>query len=188
MFFGLGFHLYSESAGIPGAALSAAFSVSLLLALFGFYGLWRNYGSAMGAAAFAYGLIAVIIFLVSSVLTLFAVQTICEFWGCYTIYASWGIVLLIASFVLLGVAFILDGVAFIVARRFTGLQGGAVAAGVLFIVGGSFVVSILLALFGGFFVLAPAFILGGLVLLRAPVPGARWPTPVVAPSPPFGPA
>jgi hypothetical protein len=188
MMFGLGFGRFLGSEGVLGLALSAAFSVSLLLALFGFHGLWRNYGSAMGAATFAYGLIAIILFLVSSVLTLFAVQTICEFWGCYTIFASWGLILIIVSLVLLGVAFILDGVAFIVARRFTGLQGGAVAAGVLFIVGGSFVTSILLALFGGFFVLAPAFILGGIVLLRAPVPGAGWPTPVVAPSPPFGPS
>jgi len=146
-----------------GLILEVILFVALVLHLVGFYGLWRNYGSGMAGATFAYGLVASIFFMIASVLSLFA-------FGGYSYYV-WAIILVIVSYVMLGVMFILEGVAFLVVRRFTSLPGAAIAAGVLFIIGGSFVTSILLAFYGGFFVLAPALIIGGVVLVKSPVPG-----------------
>lgn len=74
----------------------------------------------------------------------------------------------VAATVLVGVMFILDGVAFLVNRHFT-LPGASIATGVLFIIAGGFVCSLLLAPVGGV-VAMPAFIIGGIVLVNAPIP------------------
>ena len=153
--------------------LAGILFAALVIHLVGFFGLWKNYGSGVGAGAFAYGLIAATMFLVTNVLSLFAVERTCYNYYppyCYERVASWWVAFAIASVVMLGVMFILDGVAFLVARRFTPIPGAGIAAGVLFIVGGSLVTSIIMATFGGFFVLVPAFIIGGVILLRAPLP------------------
>lgn len=154
-----------------GLILEVILFVALVLHLVGFYGLWRNYGSGMAGATFAYGLVASIFFMVASVLSMFAYQYLCYGYNCYPTLSFWGLILVLVSYVMLGVMFILEGVAFLVVRRFTSLPGAAIAAGVLFIIGGSFVTSILLAFYGGFFVLAPALIIGGVVLVKSPVPG-----------------
>ena len=86
-----------------------------------------------------------------------------------TVSRSPALVLIIfPSIVILGVMFILDGVAFIVVRHYTN-PGAAIAAGVLYIIAGGFVCSVLFAIIGGL-VLMPALIIGGIVLVNAPIP------------------
>jgi len=153
--------------------LAGVLFAALVLHVVGFLGLWKNYGSGVGAGAFAYGLIAATMFLVANILSLFAVEQYCTggyYPYCYERIAPWSTALTLASIVMIGVMFIVDGVAFLATRRFTPIPGAGIAAGVLFIVGGSLVTSIVMATFGGFFVLVPAFIIGGVILLRAPLP------------------
>ena len=138
------------------------FFVGMVLEVLGFYGLWRAYGSSIGAATFAYGLAALATFLVAIfVYSVFA----------YRYFTTWpGLsyaVFYVAGWVALGVLFILQGVAFLVDRAALGMSGLGVAAGVLFIVGGSFVATVIFAPFGGLFILIPAFVLGGLIMLQA---------------------
>ena len=153
--------------------LGVLYFVGLLLHLFGFYGFWRNYGSQMGIATFAYGLAAVVIFLVGIVLG---------------VIASFSFFLLtLVGFVALGVLFIVDGVTYIVVRHSMINLGTSIAAGVLFIVSGAFVCSLFLSFVGGI-IAVPAFILGGIILLRSPMPGALpFPAPYAIPGPPFWP-
>ena len=154
-------------------ALVAFLFVSLLLSLFGFFGMRRNYGSQMGLATFGYGLAAVLFLLVGQVV---AQLTVSYGWWGYAM-SLLGIILIITSWVLLGVLYILAGVTYIVARHFLGNAGLALAAGVVLIVGGSLISSVILAVYGGFFVVVPGLIMGGIVLLKAPVPPA--PSPAV---------
>ncbi len=154
-----------------GVILGTVFSGALLIHLFGLYGLWRNYGSTLAIATFVYGFIAVIVFLLANVLAPFSVQVQCFSYGyCVTSTALWGFLLVLLGLVLLGVLFILEGVSFLLIRRFTGMQNPALAGGIISIVGGSLIVSILMAFLGGFFVAAVALILEGFVLVKAPLP------------------
>jgi len=138
--------------------------VAVLLQLFAFAGMRQNYGSLMGAATFGYGLAAILFFLVAAIVVQLPMVR-------YNWYGPLlGLVLIIISWIALGVLFILEGVAYIVTRGFMGIPGASVAVGVLLIVGGSMISSVILAIFGGFFVLVPGFILGGILLLRAPLP------------------
>jgi hypothetical protein len=75
--------------------------------------------------------------------------------------------------------FILDGAAFIVNRHFV-LPGASIAAGVLFIIAGGLICSILLASAGAI-VAMPALIIGGIVLTSAPIPMMYAPPPEYAP-------
>jgi len=170
--YGIGMLLFSRYSfgffgGLLGLVLGVVLSAALLLHLAGLYGMWRNYGSRLGASAFAFGLAAVLVFLLANVLAL--VLSDCTYY-CYP--SAPGVILGLTSLVLLGILFILEGAAYTVTWRFTWMWGSAIAAGVLFIVSGSFITSVLLAVFGGFFMLVPALIIGGIVLLMAPPPRA----------------
>lgn len=158
-------YYYFGGMGVWGLVFGVTLSVALLLHLAGMYGMWRNYGSRLAAATFAFGLAAVSLFLLANV-----------FWGLfedcslypYTCRAPAATDLfLFVTLILVGVMFILEGAAYIVAGRG---GGTAIAAGVLFIVGGSFITSFVIAPFAGFFLLEPALIVGGIFLLMAPVP------------------
>ena len=157
--------------------------VALLLHLFAFFGMRRNYGSLIGAATFGYGLAAVIFFLVASILALFAVDS--YIYGGYY-YNIWGTILIVVSWILIGVLFVLEGVAYILTRHFMGNPGSSLATGIIPIVGGSLISSVFLAIYGGFFVIVPGLIIGGILLLRAPLPPVQPPLPPVQP-PPFPP-
>lgn len=160
----------------PGFVVSVLLSIALLLHSVGFYGMWRNYGLRIGAAAFACALVAPLILLASSVM---AFESCGPPTYCYRSLGSFAAAIsVIVGTILLGVMSIVDGFAFLSARRFVGASGNAFGAGVMFIIGGSFLASVLLVLVGGFFVLACALILGGVVLVQAPMPPTtRMPAP-----------
>ena len=142
--------------------VAVPFVVGLVLEVLGFYGLWRAYGSSMGVATFAYGLAALATFLVAVfVYSIFAYRSFTT-WPdlSYTVFYTVG-------WIALGVLFILEGVTFLFDRVAPGMSVLGVAAGVLFIVGGCFVATVIYAPFVGFFILVPAFLLGGLIMLQA---------------------
>ena len=181
---------------LGGLIAGVILGVAVLLQLLGFHGMWRNYGSRMGAASMVYGFAAVAVFLLASLLGTLAVQMECNWGWCFAIVAWWGWALLLTAYAMMGALFIVQGTAFIVNRHFLGSGGAPVATGVLLIIAGSFLASFLLAVFGGFFVLAPAMIVGGIVLARARLPLMpmqalpRVPTmspPAQASFPPVGP-
>src|SRR2546428_5697786 len=99
--FGSGFGFFS----IFPLTAAILMGVALVFQHVGFYGFWRNYGSAMGITAFLFGLTATAIFLGSLSLAFTSRDFLSAIVG-------------IASIVLLGVMFILDGVAFLVNRHF----------------------------------------------------------------------
>ncbi|TLZ64708.1 MAG: hypothetical protein E6K13_01575 [Methanobacteriota archaeon] len=139
----------------------------------GILGFWKNYGSAIGLAAFIFGLIAIVAFL--SLLAFLLLGAFGGFGGfSFTIFILGAI-----GLVLIGVMFILDGVAYIVNRHFV-QPGMSLAAGVLFIIAGGFICSILLGLVGGILAM-PAFIIGGIALVGAPIPILYAPSPDYAP-------
>ncbi len=108
--------------------------VALVLQLFAFHGMRWNYGSLMGAATFGYGLAAIIFFLVAASV---AQLTLVRYYYGGSYYSTLGIVLIIVSWIALGLLFVLEGVAYIVTRGFMGNPGLSIAVGVLFIVGGA---------------------------------------------------
>jgi hypothetical protein len=157
-------------------AIAIVMAVALVLQLIGFYGFWRNYGSRLGIAAFIFGLVATIVYLSTTALVVY-------FGGGFALVFPY-----FAAWVLLGVMFILDGAAFIVNRHFV-LPGASIAAGVLFIIAGGLICSILLASAGAIVAMA-ALIIGGIVLASAPIPVMYAPPPEYAPAgarPPFTP-
>jgi len=145
--------------------------VALVVQLFAFHGMRWNYGSSAGAATFGYGLAAVIFFIVAMVLAPVSTNYIYP----YGYDQTWGLALTFASWVALGVLFILEGVSYLSTRYFMGNPALSTSVGVLFIVGGSFISTVFLAIYGGFFVMVPAFILGGILHLGAPLPPAQLP-------------
>ena len=173
--FGFGFGFFGFFSFIALAAV-VLMSVALVIQLIGFYGYWKNYGSRMGLATFLFGLVVIGIFLGAIALAFASRDTLSS-------------IAYIGATVLVGVMFILDGVAFLVNRHFS-LPGASIATGVLFIIAGGFVCSLLLAPVGGV-VAMPAFIIGGIVLLNAPIPvlyspQPEYPSPAGA-RPPFPP-
>ena len=170
-FFGFGF------SRILGLALDVALFVSLLLHLFALWGFWRNYGSQMGIASFAFGIVALVLFLVAAIVSNLA--------------SSFGlIVVILAGLILLGVMFILEGAAYIVVRLFVGSQGASIAAGILFVLAGAFICTLYFGFIGDILAV-PATIIAGIVLLKAPLPfaaGAPLPSyPYLMAPPPLGP-
>jgi len=173
VFFSTQVGLVGVFAATIGLVLGVALSVAMLLHLVGFYGMWRDYGSPIGAATFGFGVAAIGVLLLTSVATPFSVTMSCHWGYCYTQVPLWAQILSILALVLLGVLLMLEGVAMIAVRRFTGSPGLAIAGGVVSIIGGSLVVSILLALLGGFFVVTVGLLLDGMVLVQARLPLAR---------------
>src|SRR5256885_3720541 len=104
--FGFGFGFFS----IFPLAAAILTGVALVFQHVGFYGFWRNYGSAMAIVAFLFGLTAIAIFLAAFSLAFaspaFAPRDFLT------------VIVYVAAFILLGVMFILDGVAFLMNRHF----------------------------------------------------------------------
>ena len=155
---------------VAGALLFAG----LTLQLAGFYGLWRNYGSAMGAVTAGFGLASGILFLLGVVFAFFLREERCYgYYGgptCYYSVPFWVSILFFLGLIFLGVTFILEGVSYLVSRHHLGTAGGAVGAGVVSIIGGAFLCSVFLAVYGGMFVIAAAAIVGGIVFSMARLP------------------
>ena len=149
--FGFFFGFFSILAIVSGIMMG----VALVIQLVGFYGFWRNYGSRLGLGTFVYGLAATAFLLGATAIETFSRDRFLVF-------------IIFPSVIALGVMFILDGTAFIVTRHYTN-PGASIAAGVLYIIAGAFVCSILFSLVGGL-VLMPALIIGGIVLVSAQIP------------------
>ncbi|OGS50309.1 MAG: hypothetical protein A3K65_07970 [Euryarchaeota archaeon RBG_16_68_12] len=149
------------SAPFLGLVLSVLLSLGLLLHSIGFLGFWRAYSMTMGASAFVLGLVAPLVFLASSIV---AFNSCGPPYYCYRALPGLAAILVIVSLILLGVMFIADGAAFLFSRRFARVPGESFAAGVLCIIGGILVASVLLALLGGFFIAGSVLILGSVVL------------------------
>lgn len=169
-FFVDGFLWYSASNYPIWVPISGVFvMVSSILCAVGYFGKYKNYGSAMGAAAGIYLLIGGILFFV---LTFASIRQV-SFGGYYyssTIYTYytrdvftfWG------GYILFGVAPILLGVSHIISRHHMLLPGLNIATGVLLIIGGSFIISLILS-FVGFFIMCAAGICGAIAFAKAPV-------------------
>ena len=163
---------------VAGALLFAA----LTLQLAGFYGLWRNYGSSMGVVSVGFGLAAGILFLLGVLFAFLLREERCYGYyiepSCYYSVPIWVSILLFLGLIFLGVLFILEGVSYLVSRHHLGNVGGAVGAGVVSIIGGAFLCSVVLAVYAGMFVVAAATIIGGIVFAQAKVPvlaaGGPW--------------
>ncbi len=156
--------------------LTTILFAAIVVHLFGAFGFWRNYGPGIGLGAFVYGIVAGV---------LPPAGTILLYLGGPTTQGTLGGLLFFVGILAVGVLFILEGVAFIVSRHFTAMRGLSVAVGILFIVAGSLMETFFLA-FVGFFLLIPAFILGGIVMVRAHVPmlsALGVPPPAEAPPP-----
>lgn len=165
--FGFGFGFFGILS-VVALTIAILMATALVIQLIGFYGFWRNYGSRMGVVTFAFGLAAIGVFL-GAISLVFVVRD------------SLSAIVYLAGYVLLGVMFILDGVTFLVNRHFV-LPGASIATGVLFIIAGGFVCSILFASVGDI-VAMPAFIIGGIVLVNAPIPVLYSPQPDYPPPP-----
>lgn len=144
--------------------------VASVISAIGYIGLYRNYGSAMGAASGIYLLIASSLFLAFTVAAIHRVWYTYEgYYDSYSYsYYSVNPWLYITGYVLFGIAPILLGVSHIVSRNHMTIPGLGISTGVLFIIAGSFIISTLLS-FVGFIMLAPAGILGGINFVKAPI-------------------
>ena len=158
--FGFFFFFGSFSTFLLG--FSIMFTIGLLLHLIGFFGLWKNYGSAIGLVVFAYGVVATSL-LQASVALLFVGRD-----PLYTVIGG-------VSYVAVGLMFILEGAAYLLNRPFLP-PAASVAAGALFILSGGFFCSVVLTVIGGL-AAVPALIVGGIVLLAAPIPVPYAPPP-----------
>ncbi|MBM4249996.1 MAG: hypothetical protein FJ149_11340 [Euryarchaeota archaeon] len=142
--------------------------ISSVMAAVGYLGLYRNYGSGMGAASGIYLLIAASLFLV---LTAGSIEyhSFGGYWdetgyGYYTpnIFMYW------TGYIIFGVAPILTGTSHLVSRHHMTIPGLGVATGVLLIIGGAFLITLFLS-FVGFFILTAGAICGGINFAKAPI-------------------
>jgi len=140
---------------------------SLVLSSVGYFGKYHNYGSEMGAGTGIFALIAGPMFLA---LTAGGIESYDFGRLGITSYYSIRPELFWTGYILLGVAFILMGTSHILSRNHLTIPGLCVAAGVLMIIGGSLIITLVLS-FAGYFVLGAGGILGGINLLKAPVYG-----------------
>ncbi len=171
------FYFYGSTATLfyPnfGSVVGIALAAGTFIQLIGPYGLWKNYGSKLGIATVGVGVAAVVLLFLTS--------------RQYYYYVSiWSL----AGFALFGTMFILEGASWIGVRAFTGSPDGAGAVGILFIISGALFCTFLLSILGAILAI-PAFLVGGIVLFRAPPP--RWlpapwypyaPYPLPVPPPP----
>jgi hypothetical protein len=157
---------FSGSLAIISLILGVLFYIGLLMGLFGFYGFYRNYGSGMGVAAFGFGIIATTFFLVSQIVSVLAVNASPWYYGPSIL----ALLISIVGLILLGVLFIIEGVSFMTARHFSQTGEINLAAGMMFVLAGSFFCSFFIAYFGGFIILAVSAIIGGIVFVKSPIP------------------
>jgi hypothetical protein len=175
------FIYYAHSDGL---ILSTLFAIMLLLASFGFFGIWRNYASKIGACAFGLGLVASLFLLISGFVASGACAYRAEDHVCYRSLPYPYSASVAVSYILMGIAFIADGYTFLKIQRFAHMPENATTTGVLYIVAGCLFASILGGQFFGFFVLMVTFIFGGITLARAPI----FPSSIVKVAPPTPPA
>ena len=171
-----------------GFLISALLGTTLFFALLGYYGVWLNYGATAGGAVCVYGFGAAIAFLLTSVVTASSLIPGC-LWSAYGSSVPCSFVLLLGAMVALGIVFISAGATLIATRQLTGSPILSMVAGAFLVVGGSLAASVVFALTLSFLVLVPGLVLGGIVLLRAPIPatGTVQNTPPAPPaSPPAG--
>ncbi len=156
----------------------AIFCASIVVTSIALYGYRRNYGSLMGIATFIISLILPWFLLIAKLLLytglVFTPHT--SYYPPYYTYYYPGplyihyFALYITGAVLIGVLFILWGCALFVVRKHTGKAGLPIAAGILFIIAGSFWCTIMLYQIGSI-LLIPAGILWMISLATSRMPG-----------------
>jgi len=122
--------------------------IGTLLAGIGYLGMRRNYGSAMGTASFAMGIVTGVFFIIQLVVRVIA-------YGSYDYYYDYydsplyvvSLIAFLAAFVIFGASQIIWGATHIVTRKFVN-SGLSLATGILLIIAGSLTASILLSFVG----------------------------------------
>jgi len=172
--------------------IGALMFISLIVSSAGYFGLYRNYGSGMGLATTIYMVIAACIFLSMMVASIEYHSYHDYYYYENNGYYSTQTEIQWAGYVVLGVAPILMGVSHILSRFHLTIHGLGIAVGILFIIAGSFQITMFLS-FVGFFVMTAGAICGGVNFARAPVYTEKelgnWmpPMPYVMPMPPMDP-
>ncbi|MDH5691349.1 MAG: DUF2180 family protein [Candidatus Bathyarchaeota archaeon] len=122
--------------------------IGTLLAGIGYLGIRRNYGSAMGTASFAMGIVTGLFFIVQLVVNVIAYSSYDYYHDYYD--SPWYVVSLIvflAALVIFGASQIIWGATHIVTRKFVN-SGLSLATGILLIIAGSLTASFLLSFIG----------------------------------------
>jgi len=122
--------------------------IGTLLAGIGYLGMRRNYGSAMGTASFAMGIVTGLFFIIQLVVRVIA-------YGSYDYYYDYydsplylvSVIFFLAAFVIFGASQIIWGATHIVTRKFVN-SGLSLATGILLIIAGSLTASFLLSFIG----------------------------------------
>ena len=153
---------------------SAIFCAGGVMGAFAFYGQRRNYGSTMALTTFIISVIFIWFQLIPGIISvfLFGAGYPSSPYYYYFYYSPLYMIYNIMSYlgyILAGVMIILWGCALLTTRVHMGNEGLGIAAGVLFIITGSFWCSIYLTMIGCI-MLIPSGILGIILLLRAKVP------------------
>ncbi len=140
-------------------------TVGGIMSAIGFYGQRRNFGSNMGLATFIISLVFIWFQLIPGIIR-------AALYGGYYYYYPWYMIsytLFYVGYALMGVMVILWGCSMLVNRIQMGNQGLAIAAGVLFIITGGFICSIVLEWIGLILVI-PSGILGIILFATVKVP------------------
>lgn len=140
-------------------------SIGIFLCSFGSYGFWRDYRLKIAAVALGTQIAASLFLVVSSL----EARVACDEPGdCYRGFGASA--LFVVGFLVLGLSSIIEGVGIVAVGSFTRHTLTACAAGVLLIVAGAILMSLLLVIYGAFFVLAAAHLVSGIVVDSVPDP------------------
>ena len=131
-----------------------------------YYAFYRHFERPMGIAGLVFGVICSVALLVFGVIGMFPIMT----YGPYYPYfpSPFGAVLYWLGLLLFGTMLVIWGVASIVIRKSTSMPGLSLATGIVLIIAGGFVASLLLA-FVGFVLLLASQIMNAIVFLKMTV-------------------
>jgi len=139
-----------ETSTVPIFSILVFTFIGIIFAAIGYLGAYKNYGSGVGAAGFAFSLVAAIMFMVYA--GAIAVYLSTEEWEWrfnFYYYSEAARVFLLLVFIitciLFGIMLILWGATHIVTRRFTGHSGLSTATGIMMIVSGALTLSTILS-------------------------------------------
>jgi hypothetical protein len=106
--------------------------IGLILASFGYLGMRRNYGSGVGTAGFAVGIVVSVLFILWTIVL--SMGYISDYFYYYDWYYDFGAYLGITIYDIFFAMMILWAVAHITTRRFTGKSGLSIATGIMLII------------------------------------------------------
>jgi len=106
--------------------------IGLILASFGYLGMRRNYGSGVGTASFAVGIVVSVLFILWTILLSMGYISDYFYYGDW--YFDFGAYLEITIYDIFFAMMILWAVAHITTRRFTGKSGLSIATGIMLII------------------------------------------------------